>query len=477
MADIRGAFDLEFIEQIEFFRGKTNLPTHYWQDVFKDQHDTAFMVAGVTKADLLNDLRLAVDKAIAQGTGLDEFRKDFRNIVQRHGWTGWTGENWDKGEAWRTRIIWETNLRSSYAAGRYAQLTDPELLARRPWWQYQHADDVKHPRELHEQWANDKLTLRWDHPFWKTHFPPNGFGCGCTVKSLRQPEPNAATEPPDGWDQINPKTGEQPGIDQGWGYTPGASRADELRRIAEGKAARYPEPLKTDFTQAILPVSSSAAKSLTSVDDYIKAGADILTELPTDPAALHTELMQHFSTASGPKTTVRVTGSGADLIREASRLFPDSWITATNAYGSLSAKTAPTRAWYRQSGTHGEIQCRNLHSAIHELTHHLQRALPDLNRLFQEIHNRRTAGAPLKKLKLLTSLNYSNNEVTREDHYIDPYWGKDYSGEAKEVMTMALETVLGGNTDQRHRDSFATLVLKDHEMLELVVGLLLGWRP
>ena len=37
------------------------------------------------------DLKAGVDKAIAEGRGIEAFRKDFRAIVQKHGWTGWTG--------------------------------------------------------------------------------------------------------------------------------------------------------------------------------------------------------------------------------------------------------------------------------------------------------------------------------------------------------------------------------------------------
>ncbi|MBN8717135.1 MAG: hypothetical protein J0I72_03320 [Stenotrophomonas sp.] len=39
------------------------------------------------------------------------------------------------------------------------------------------------------------------------------------------------TEPPAGWDAIDPKTGEQVGIDKGWGYQPGATVADAVRGL------------------------------------------------------------------------------------------------------------------------------------------------------------------------------------------------------------------------------------------------------
>ncbi|MDR3213515.1 MAG: hypothetical protein LBT71_06310 [Azoarcus sp.] len=128
---------------------------------------------------------------------------------------------------------------------------DPDLLSRRPYWQYQHSDGIKHPRLLHKAWGDTRLTLRHDHPFWQTHFPPNGWGCGCTVKAVRTPADGAATAPPDGWDAINPQTGEPAGIDKGWGYAPGASVADELRNFVAEKAAKLPRPLRHDFLAAI----------------------------------------------------------------------------------------------------------------------------------------------------------------------------------------------------------------------------------
>ena len=89
-------------------------------------------------------------------------------------WTGWTGEGTKAGEAWRTRVIYQTNLMTSYAAGRRAQLLDPDLVKRRPFWRYVHNDSVTHPRPHHKSWGDMRLTLRHDHPFWETHFPPNG---------------------------------------------------------------------------------------------------------------------------------------------------------------------------------------------------------------------------------------------------------------------------------------------------------------
>jgi len=239
-------FNTPFFEQLEFFRNKVNLPTQRWDDIIREAHDRAFIVAGAEKADLLADLNQAVAKAIEQGKGLQEFRRDFKAIVQKHGWTGWAGEGSKGGEAWRTRVIYQTNMATSYAAGRYKQLTDPEYLKLRPYWRYVHNDSVMHPRPHHQAWGNMRLTLRYDHPFWQTHFPPNGWGCMCRVVPVEAPRDGDATEPPDGWDERNDK-GSIPGIDQGFDYAPGASLADELLGFIETKLATLPEAISADL--------------------------------------------------------------------------------------------------------------------------------------------------------------------------------------------------------------------------------------
>lgn len=224
---------LPFAEALEFFRQKLNLPTAKWDDLLGAAHDRAFVVAGATMADLLADLRAAVDKAISQGTTYQTFKKDFEKIVAERGWTGWTGEGSKGGRAWRARVIYETNLYTSYAAGRFQQMK--EVANSRPYWRYRHSDAVTTPRPEHAAW-NGKI-LRHDDPWWAAHAPPNGFGCKCYVETLaardlkklgiEPPKANAGENMPFNGTvkQINKKTGEvielPEGVDKGWDYQPG----------------------------------------------------------------------------------------------------------------------------------------------------------------------------------------------------------------------------------------------------------------
>ena len=167
---------LPFAEQIDFFRSKLDLTTQSWTDIWQEQHDRAFVVAGAAHADLVADLRGAVDKAIADGTTLATFRGDFDAIVAKHGWSH------NGGRDRRTRVIYETNLRTSYAAGRYQQMKD--IAERRPYWRYRHSAASEYPRPEHVAW--DGIVLRHDDPWWDTHYGPNGWGCKCFVEAINQ---------------------------------------------------------------------------------------------------------------------------------------------------------------------------------------------------------------------------------------------------------------------------------------------------
>lgn len=258
-AETAKALNLPFDEAIKYFTGKVKLPTATWKDLWHGMHSRAFVAAGAMKADLLTDMHQAVDKAIKEGTTLEEFRKDFDNIVAKHGW------DYKGGRNWRSAVIFNTNLSVAYSAGQYAQMTDEAVLKARPYWRYL-ASSSAEKRPEHKAWYN--VVLPWDNPWWETHDPPNGWGCKCGKASMSErelarmieeekngPNPIKTKAPDDGtYEWMDKATGEihtmPNGIDPGWAYSPGQTRWG--KRLADDVFQEW-EALKGKAWETITP--------------------------------------------------------------------------------------------------------------------------------------------------------------------------------------------------------------------------------
>lgn len=185
MPEARIAFQ-PFADQLAFFRRKVNVPTARWDDLRLGDHAHGFMVAGLARADVLNDMREAIVKAI-EGETLEDFRARFDDLV-RGRWEGFTGDGSVKGRAWRTRIIYRTNLRTSYMAGRW------ETLRKFAFLRYNH-HTILNPREQHVRW--DNLVIAINDPWWDTNYPPNGWGCNCDATGVSEQRLRAMGRTPD----------------------------------------------------------------------------------------------------------------------------------------------------------------------------------------------------------------------------------------------------------------------------------------
>ena len=219
--------DLPFEQANEYWRKKIKLPSSGWTDIWQEQHSHGFVVAGASHDALLEDLYNALSEARSKG-GYEAFKQAFPEIAKAHGWS------YNGTPGWRSRVIYDTNVRQAYNAGRYQQMQSVKHL--RPYWQYRHSG-AAHPRLEHKAW--DKLILSADDDWWDTHMPQNGFGCGCTVESLSRVEARMEwakngkdgpdTAPAMEWQEVivgkngsHPRTVRVPkGIDPGFAYNPG----------------------------------------------------------------------------------------------------------------------------------------------------------------------------------------------------------------------------------------------------------------
>jgi len=272
-------------EAIEYFRSKGFKPSFAWQDVWQGEHAKSFTVAKAMQLDVLEDIRGAVDRAIADGTTFDTFVKELEPTLKAKGWWGkerqvdpLTGKERvvQLGSPRRLRTIFDTNLRTSYAAGRWDQIQRTKRL--RPFLRYVAVQD-RRTRPDHSAWHGTVLPV--DHEWWLSHYPPNGWNCRCTVRQLSARDvdrlggvskaPETETRP---W--LNKRTGEEievaEGIDPGWDYHPGRA-ADAARRDAtleEGLAGGAARALLDKLAAARPEIAHEALRDVVRSADFAR---------------------------------------------------------------------------------------------------------------------------------------------------------------------------------------------------------------
>ncbi|WP_426037954.1 PBECR2 nuclease fold domain-containing protein [Cypionkella sp. TWP1-2-1b2] len=237
---------------------------------------------------MLEEFQDALAGHAANGGRVEDFAADFDRLVEKYGWD-YRGER-----DWRIRTIFETSMRTSFMAGRLKQMRDPDVVKLRPFWQYIHADSriPLTPRKLHTDWNG--LVLRWDDPWWDTHFPPNDWLCSCGVKSLSRGDLRRRGK--DGPDEA-PRDALMPvidpafkqmimkpaGIGYGWDYMPGdlwerglvpSALIDEAGGAAAGLrqlvSIDTPEPI-ADLVARARPTAAQILAPDLPVEDYVTA--------------------------------------------------------------------------------------------------------------------------------------------------------------------------------------------------------------
>lgn len=259
---IRSVIGLPPVETARAFdaRGRA-VVTRDWTDMWQEDHARAFTVAKVAKLDLLAEIQASLADVIHNGGTFEQWQANIVPHLKAQGWWGevndaaltGTHETVSVGPR-RLRTIYDTNLRVSRAAGRWARIQ--ELKASRPFLRYTAVLD-RRTRPEHREWHGTILPV--DHAWWDTHFPPCGWYCRCTVRQLSQRELDAkgwkvTGPPPAGPDVPFRRVGAAAsvlvpaGISPGFAYNPGkaafgpaadnAVRAVEQAAPINGPAAR-----------------------------------------------------------------------------------------------------------------------------------------------------------------------------------------------------------------------------------------------
>uniref|UniRef100_A0A6H1ZD07 Putative capsid morphogenesis protein n=1 Tax=viral metagenome TaxID=1070528 RepID=A0A6H1ZD07_9ZZZZ len=238
-------------EAIEYFRQKGFAVGFDYRDVWQGQHQSAFTVAKAMQLDLLQDIRAEVDRALAEGTTLQDFQKRLMPNLQTKGWWGrqdrldpLTGEVRDVqlGSPRRLKVIYDTNLRTAHSEGQWQRIQDRKAAF--PYLQYD-GGNSENPRLQHSAW--DGLVLSVDDPFWQSHMPIKEWGCKCRVIPMTagqlQRQGMQVSESPKvpSVPFVNKRTGEVQQIPKGvhpaFHYPPGGRRASLSQHLVDKVAA------------------------------------------------------------------------------------------------------------------------------------------------------------------------------------------------------------------------------------------------
>lgn len=195
----------------------------------------------------------------------------------------------------------------------------------------------------------------------------------------------------------------------------------------------------------------------------------------------------------GTETARADPGSGAsdadlaavELVREASRLFPASWVRKA---GPLVVQAMPEGLGAIGSYDFKARQARvgaTLDNAIHQYVHHLQATLPGFQHIFREEHIRRTTRPDGTRKPLKNGKHYEG--LFRDGGYVEEYFGAHYpasvvegadvdlrDAEGLEVPARAFQIVLdsiGG------KEWLGKMAQHDSRTLDLVLGTLFEFDP
>lgn len=397
MADL---FKTAPAEVIRYFETKTSKPTFDWRDVAPAEHAFSFTVAKSAGYDILDDIRAALSAAIRDQTPFETFRESLTPILQQKGWWGRKIAIDPKsgfktqvqlGSPRRLQTIYWANTRTAYAAGEWERTERNKAFL--PFLLYKRTV-ARDPRQEHLAWVG--IVLPVDHPWWATHYPPNGWGCECSVRQISRREAIAL-----GWkdgqegpviiweDWTNKRTGKvervPQGIDPGWAQNPGKNRSENIStflgdHIAAMPAARQKaaiadivaSPLLSAMVEnhmpgawlPVAPVADAVAKALDARASAVRLSSESLKHIlhdNPDRAIAIEDLRAALAVVAAPQAAIRakqansivMMGSAAGLwwrvVIKAVKAGEEWWLTSFHRKSEAESLKVIDRA--RKAGT------------------------------------------------------------------------------------------------------------------------------
>ena len=257
---------VQFTDAIDYLTNKLDIPVEVRSQVATAMQETAFYVTGMTRAEALAEVHSSLNNIITNGGTISDFKKEFKAIAERTGFTP------REGISRRAETVFETNMHSALNAGIMQRMR--ETVTTRPYASLLTAGGARTCGNCSMMGGVTMTIQQWD----TRGGPPFHHRCRCELRSfsvtqverydlkisdpatdsVTRLEKNGATRqiPLNAtYQYVNPRTGKvesiPEGISPGFNYPKGTSNA-RVNEAVVSKANELPAPLqsivKSDFS-------------------------------------------------------------------------------------------------------------------------------------------------------------------------------------------------------------------------------------
>ena len=170
--------NLPFTEAIEHFAARGILPPDEFDALIDTERSRAFTLRRAISDGVARDALRRLNAAMQpEGPGMGEFINDLAGSVEGAGFPG--------GVRRYLETAFRTTVATSYAAGRYRQQTDPDVIASGGlWWEFRTAGDSR-VRSEHALLDGKQWPL--GDTDGANAYPPLGFSCRCVMAVVDEP--------------------------------------------------------------------------------------------------------------------------------------------------------------------------------------------------------------------------------------------------------------------------------------------------
>jgi SPP1 gp7 family putative phage head morphogenesis protein len=169
--------ELPFDDAVAEFRKRNLIPPKAVDKIIDTYRKRSEGASELMLRALRNKVEDALDRAVTEGETLRDFVRRMRSADVDLGVK--------PAQSHYLETIYRTNVQLAYGAGRFRAMTDPDVIAERPYVEYRTVDDSRVRPEhaiLHER------VWRADDTSWHNLSPPNGFNCRCSIVTLDEAE-------------------------------------------------------------------------------------------------------------------------------------------------------------------------------------------------------------------------------------------------------------------------------------------------